>query len=66
MLKKEIKQYCEYEYSRLLYNSNIEKAIDRCYGAVMFVLNFTERYDDSIAKWWDDEMLPKFRELQRK
>lgn len=66
MLEEELKQYCEYEYSCLRYDSNIEKAIDRCYGAIMFVLNFTEKYDDSIAKWWDDEMLPKFRKLERR
>lgn len=65
MLNEEIKQYCEDEYKNCIrYHSDIEKAIDRCYGAVMFVLNYTERYDDLIGKWWDDEMLPKFRELQ--
>ena len=66
-MKEELKAYCEKEYNQCWqWNGDVEKAIDRCYGAVMFVLNYTERYDDSIAEWWDDEMLPKFRKLERK
>ena len=66
-MQEEIKQYCEEEYNSCIrYHSSIEKAIDRCYGAVMFVINYTERYDNLVAEWWDNEMLPKFRELERR
>lgn len=64
-MKEKIKDYCEKEYRDCIrYDSDVEKATDRAFGAVMFYLNYCTDYDESIGKWWDDEMLPKFRELK--
>ena len=47
-------------------NYNIKSAIDRCYGVIMFGCNVLFKdYNEELAKWWDDEMLPKFRELEK-
>lgn len=64
-IKQKLKEYCEYEIKcvqNLGYNPH--EATTRCYGATMFVLNM-DNYDEELAKWWDDEMLPRFRELER-
>ena len=65
-MKDKVKKYCEWEYmnaSKRGYNPH--EATTRCHGALMFVLNFTENtYDKDLADWWDDEMLPRFRELE--
>ena len=63
--------WIENEYkSCTVYHSNPHKALTRSYGVVMFVINVLLEYDSEeakiIEKWWDDEMLPKFRELERK
>ena len=67
-MREKIKAYCEDEFRTcLIHHSNVEKAVDRCYGAVMFFINYmTPEFDEEIAKWWDDEMHPKFRELERR
>ena len=56
----------EYEgYGKNWYDANA--SITRCYGAMMFVLNdLLPEYDKELADWWDDVMLPKFREAYRK
>ena len=45
-----------------------EPAKHRCYGIVMFVINELIGYDSpegqELAKWWDDDMVMKFRELE--
>lgn len=63
-----LKRYCMTEYYTIYYHGgSIEKAIDRCYGAVMFCINNCfDDYNEELGKWWDDEMLPKFRELERR
>jgi hypothetical protein len=65
MLEK-LKAYCEKEYKQCLqWGGDAEKATDRCYGAVMFCMNNCfDDFNEELGKWWDDEMLPKFRELQ--
>ena len=59
--------YCLNEYNTYLHHGgDLEKAIDRCYGAVMFAINNCfETYNESLAKWWENEMLPKFRKLKK-
>jgi hypothetical protein len=48
-------------------NIAIENAIHRCYGIIMFAINNCfEDYNDELAKWWDDEMLHKFKALKRR
>lgn len=60
-------RYCMAQYYQIYYHGgNIEKAIDRCFGALMFLNNCFEGYDATLNKWWDDEMLPKFRTLNFK
>lgn len=48
----------------------IYNALTRSFGIVLFAINELLDYDSEeslmIQKWWDDEMLPKFRELERR
>ena len=59
-----VMDYCLDEYHTYLFHGgNLEKAIDRCYGAIMFAINNCfETYNENLAKWWENEMLPKFRD----
>lgn len=68
MIEK-VKSYCNHEIE------NVEKrgydphgAVTRCYGAIMFVANeiLGGIEGEELGKWWDNEMLPKFRELERR
>jgi len=44
----------------------VEKSIDRSFGALQFVLNnLGEPYDEDLAKWWENDMLQRFRELKK-
>ena len=63
MMEKGLKRFCESKIEfATKHGGDIEKAIDRCYGAVMFFINYcTDEWDEEIAKWWDEEMLPKMR-----
>lgn len=63
--------WIESEYkSCITYHSNPHEALTRSYGVVMFAINMLLKYDSEEAKiienWWDDEMLPKFRELEER
>lgn len=48
----------------------VHNALTRSFGILMFAINDLLDYDSeeslTIQKWWDDEMLPKFRELERR
>lgn len=65
-MEEKLKAYCEKEYKQCWqWNGNVEKAIDRCYGAVMFCINNCfPSFNEELGDWWDDEMLLKFRKLQ--
>ena len=65
MIKK-IKAYCEHELICVeKWGYNPHEAVTRCYGAVMFLLfSFEEDELEDLGKWWDDEMLPRFRKLE--
>ena len=67
-MESKLKKYCMMEYHNFCYHGgDLEKAIDRCYGAVMFCINNCfEDFNDELGKWWENEMLPKFQELKRK
>lgn len=58
----------EYKYAKTWGDDNSARhAIDRCYGIIMFAINeLFNDYNDELGKWWDDEMLPKFRELEER
>lgn len=66
-MEEKLKAYCEKEYKQCWqWGGDIEKATDRCYGAVMFCINNCfPSFNEELGNWWDNEMLPKFRELQR-
>lgn len=55
-----------YTYSK----EAVHNALTRSFGIVMFAINELLDYDSEEAKiiseWWDNEMLPKFRELERR
>ena len=67
-MERKLKNFCRQEYSNCKnWGGDVEKAIDRCYGAMMFVINNCfDDFNEDLGKWWDDEMLPKFRELERR
>ena len=52
-MEKKLKAYCEKEYKQCWqWNGNVEKAIDRCYGAMMFCINNCfDDYNEKLAKW---------------
>lgn len=66
-MENKVKSYVEKEYEFTKKYSktafSVRRAIDRCYGIVMFVLNEFNDTED-LGDWWDDEMLPKFRKLE--
>ena len=64
---EKVKAWCEYELHLVLKSwADAHSAMTRCYGVVMFVSNEVLGYDTpegkELATWWDDEMLPRFRE----
>lgn len=62
-IAKRLKEYCEYELRNVEHlGYDPYSATTRCYGAVMFVINI-DGFDEKLGKWWDDEMLPKFKKL---
>ena len=67
-MENKIKCYCMTEYYNLYYHGgSIEKAIDRCYGVIMFAINnLFDDYNEELGKWWDDKMLPRFHNLERR
>lgn len=72
-MENKVKTWIEYEYKcvKTSMSTNhpysVVNAIHRCYGVLMFSINnLFDDYNEELAKWWDDEMLPKFRELGRK
>ena len=67
-MERKLKNFCRQEYSNCKnWGGDVEKAIDRCYGAMMFAINNCfDDFNEDLGKWWDDEMLPKFRELEKR
>lgn len=66
-MEEKVKTWIEMEYKDQLKKGNnysISHAIDRCYGVIMFAINnLFEEYNDELGGWWDNEMLPKFKQL---
>ncbi len=70
-ITEKVTTWIENEYKNCTtYHSNPHEALARSYGVVMFAINVLLEYDSEeakiIEKWWDDEILPKFRELERR
>ena len=79
-MENKVKTYIENEYKNIvrLINSNsplaktygkdtVKLSMTRCYGIVMFAINeLFDDYNEELAKWWDNEMLTKFKELERR
>ena len=69
-MEKDIKKWIEREYiNTKIYGDDLSTrhAIDRCYGAVMFCINNCfPSFNEELARWWENEMLPKFRKLERR
>ena len=65
-MEENLKAYCEYELKNVReFGYDPSPAFTRCYGALMFVLNFAEEtYNEDLAQWWSDEIHPQFRELE--
>lgn len=67
ILREKIKEWCEEEYARCVkYKMNPDLAMTRTYGAVMCALDkILPEWDEELARWWDEEMHPRFEELKR-
>lgn len=68
IMEDKVKAWIKNEYKNQLRwgdNCSASRAVDRCYGVIMFAINnlFTE-FNEELSKWWEDEMLPKFRDLE--
>lgn len=65
-MKEKMMTWCEAELNTVLRGGSAEKACDRCYGIMMFVVNELVGYDTpegkEILDWWDNDMHPKFYE----
>lgn len=60
-LINEIKDFCEHELKNIDRGYSPKEAVTRCYGAVMFIIDAFDAYEE-LGLWWNDEMHPKFRE----
>lgn len=58
-----VKSYVQYELDNISRGFDAKLALERAYGAIMFVLYCG--YDSELGKWWDS-MLPKFEEARDK
>ena len=59
----QVKGYVQYELDNISRGFDATLALERAYGAVMFMLYCT--YNSELCEWWD-EMLPKFEEAKTK
>lgn len=59
----QVKGYVKYELDNISRGFDAKLALERAYGAVMFVLYCC--YDSELGEWWDS-MLPKFEEARIK
>lgn len=59
----QVKDYVQYELDNISKGFDAKLALERAYGAIMFVLYCD--YDSELGEWWDS-MLPKFEEARIK
>lgn len=60
-----VKKYCEDELKNIDKGYDPNLALERAYGATMFVLNYDDVWNGELACWWEDEMLPNFQNVQQ-
>ena len=58
----QVKDYAQYELDNISRGFDAKLALERAYGAVQFVMYCD--YNSELGEWWDDEMLPKFQNVQ--
>lgn len=62
--KEKLKDYIKNEYQLVRRGyDDPQSVLTRCYGAMMFTANtlLNEKDREEIFKWWDNEILFKFR-----
>lgn len=65
-MTEKLKAFCEHELWQVENRGyDVHGAVTRCFGAMMFVANdlLGGEEGEELGKWWDDEMLPRFRKL---
>lgn len=64
-----VQSWIEVEYDDLKYRGTPETiacTLNKCEGVVEFACSaLFDEYNENLMAWWKNEMLPKFRELQR-
>lgn len=68
-MKNKVKEWIEKEYKQAknwgVNKYSVQCATHRSFGVLMFAINeLFDSYNEELGKWWEDEMLPKFRELE--
>ena len=77
-MENKVKKWIEAEYrsvkhvlesvssiSPCVKNEFIHDSIERAYGVMMFAINnLFDDYNEELGEWWENEMLPKFKELK--
>lgn len=58
-----VKEYIKKELNNISKGYNASLALEHAYGALMFVLDC--KWDQELADWWSNVMLPKFEEERR-
>lgn len=65
MIIIKLKDFIYREISMIEKYNDVHEVSARCYGALMFVLNFID-FDQELVDWWSNEILPIFRGLERR
>lgn len=64
-MEEKVKNWIKIEYEYAVKHGHVSKAIDRCYGVMMFATNeLFDGFNENLAQWWDSEMLPMFRKAE--
>lgn len=65
-MREKVKEWIKEDFKSTRKNTHsntiaMMKSLDRCYGVIQFACNvLCKEYDEELARWWDDEMRPKF------
>ena len=67
-LIKRWKKYCEFEFANISrFNYDPYETAMRCHGAMNFLLlNLGKKFDNEILGWWEKEMLPRFKTIEKR
>ena len=70
-LENKVKDFVLKELNDIVYNARKEKdyvlcARNRAFGVVFFACNnLFDIYNEELANWWEEEILPQFNEIIR-